>query len=653
MLRRKELWGPLVLPGIVGVSTLVHWITARQFDGFWIMPDEAIYARRALALWQDGHLPLLGGEGAGYGVLYPVLIGAPLALGDFATGYESLKLLQALVMSLAAVPVFFWGRRLMPPLWAAVPAALTVASPLLLYVGLVMTEVLFYPVAALALFAVADAVERATPRAQALALLAIAAAVLTRVQGIVLVAIFAGAVLLDAAFARDGRRLRLFWPLWAVVAAGVIVTLAAPGVFGSYSEVVQGRYPFGDALRLTLDHMGWIVVSTGVLPAAALTLLLVQAVRGREQDAGVRALVAVAVATCVLVALQIGVFASRYAPHLLERDCAAVPPVLFLAFGVWLARGAPRPRLLTGAVALTTLALLAAMPWRDLVIEEALPDTFSLSALYRLRDHDPAVVATLVAAVLLALFALVPTRLRLALPVVVGGALVWATIPAVKEIEARVHWDQTHLVGTPRNWIDVASGDHRVSYLYDGERYFNGVWQAVAWNHNINRVLSVAPTRVPGPMPQRTIEPANDGQLGVPAGYVVATTPHTFLGTPIAHIEQVGEEVAGLTLWRLAKPARLSTIESGIRTNGDMVEPGRLRVFDCAGGRLEMTLLPKATQVVTVRLDDRVVLRQRIGGLPYWNGTAYVPPSPRPRNCLFTIQGQSLLGSTRIEFVRR
>jgi hypothetical protein len=66
-----------------------------------------------------------------------------------------------------------------------------------------------------------------------------------------------------------------------------------------------------------------------------------------------------------------------------------------------------------------------------------------------------------------------------------------------------------------------------------------------------------------------------------------------------------------------------------------------------------MTLLPKETNVVTVLLDGHVATRAKIGGLPYWNGTVDVPVSPSTRVCHFTILGESLLGSTRIVFVRR
>ena len=115
-LRRAGLIAPAAL---VAVSTVAYALAGRRVAGLWIMPDEAIYADRALRLWHHGSLPVFRGQGAGYGFLYPALAAAPLALGSL----ESLKIVQALVMSLAAVPVFLYGRRLMPQTHALVAAA--------------------------------------------------------------------------------------------------------------------------------------------------------------------------------------------------------------------------------------------------------------------------------------------------------------------------------------------------------------------------------------------------------------------------------------------------------------------------------------------------------------------------------------------------
>lgn len=615
------------------------------------MPDEAVYIRRAEHLWDDGPWPLLHGAGAGYGLLYPAIAGLPLAVGDLATGYESLKLLQAFVMSLAAVPVAVWARRLMPPPWPLVAAALTVASPLLLYSGLVMTEVLAYPVAAAALLAVALAVETAAPRDQAIALAAIAAAVLTHVQALVLVAVFAAAILLDAAFARDARRILRFAPLWAVAAVGAVVTVARPGVLGSYSGVV-GSYSVADAAPLVLDHAALTIVATGVAPAAALALLTVRAAAGREDDPAARAFVAVASAAVLLVVLQVGTFASRYAPHLLERDLALLPPLLFLALSLWLARGSPRPRIVTSVVAVGLLAVVVAVSWTDVVVDEALHDSFTLMPLWRIGPEDAATIVAAAAAAVLALLAFVPRPARAVLPALVLVGLVVTSVVAADEIAARDRRDQTLLVGSPRDWIDVATGGRPAAYLYDGESYWNVVWHALVWNDSLRRVVSVRPARVPGPLTQQTLWLDASGDLRLPEHYVVATSSHALRGDVVAQIG--GETDVGVTrLWRLDPPARLSTVTSGVRPNGDMFEPAHILAYDCGGGRFEMTLLPKETDVLTVSLDEKVVLRERIGGLGSWRGGVDVPPSPTPRVCHFSIEGGRLLGSTRLEFVRR
>jgi hypothetical protein len=642
----------LALPAVVGVSTVCQWLAGRRLSGLWIMPDEAIYGERALALWVHGRLPVLRGNGAGYGFLYPALAGFPLSVGTFATGYASLKLLQALTMSLVAVPVFFYGRRLMRPRYALAAAVLALASPLLLYSGLLMTEVLIYPLGALALLMISRAIETASVRDQTAALAVTAAAALTRVQSVVLVAVFAAAILLDAVLARDRRRVRAFWPVWAVVALAVLLVTVAPGAFGAYAGTLRGHYPLGAATGLVVDHLSYLVLSTAIVPVAALAVLLVEALAGRLRDPGARALVAVTVCSVLFVVLQVGLFAARYAPHLLGRDLALLPPVLFTVFALWLDRGAPRPRVVVLPVALLGFALLALTPWTRLVTLDALPDTFGVVILYHLGAVHAASVVAVFAAVAFGLFVLLPRR---AVPLLAGlvlVALAASSVVASNDIRTRVALDQRTLVGVPPNWVERATGAP-VAYLYDGESYWNGVWQVVFWNRNVNDVVSLAPARVEGPMRQRIVHLGADGQLPVPERYIVASDAHAFAGTAVAHLKQAEKDVSGLTLWRLDPPARLTTVLRGVQPNGDMTEPARLRVYDCAGGHLELTLLPKDTDVVTLRLNGKVVQRTRIAGRDYWNGTVFVPPAPPARVCDFEIDGQGLLGSTRIVFVHR
>ena len=198
---------------------------------------------RRVASGATASLAIFHGEGAGYGFLYPVLAGIPLSVGRLATGYASLKLLQALTMSLVAVPISLYGRRFMRPGYALVAGALALASPLTLYSGFLMTEVLIYPLGAFALLAIARAVETATLRDQAIAFGAIALTILTRVQSVVLVAVFAAAIVVNWLLSRERRTLRPFWPVWSVLAAAGAAVAAAPGLFGAYEETLRGHYP--------------------------------------------------------------------------------------------------------------------------------------------------------------------------------------------------------------------------------------------------------------------------------------------------------------------------------------------------------------------------------------------------------------------------
>jgi hypothetical protein len=649
-LRRTDL--AIALGGLVAVSTLIHSALALRFTGLWIMPDEAIYGERALELWRHGTLSILHGDGAGYSVLYPIVAGLPLSLGKLTSGYDSLKVVQAFVMSLTAIPVYFYGRRLMRPGYALLAATLTLASPLLLYSGLVMTEVLIYPLGALALLAVARAVETAALRDQALAFVLIGVAVLTRVQAIVLVPVLAAAVLADSLLTRDRRRLRAFWPVWLVLAIVVAVTLASPAVFGAYAGTVTGSYPVGRATGFAIDHLSYVLLETGIAPAAALVLLIADGLRRRGSvPPAERALLVVASVSLVFVVVQVGLFASRYAPHLLGRDMALLPPILFLVFALWLDRGAPRPRAVATPLVLGIFVLLALTPWHRLVAANALPDTFGVAILYSLGAQHAATAVAVAALVVLLVIAAAPTRALLSLPALVLALLIASSAVAARDIARRVNYDQKNLVGSPADWVARATGAP-VAYLYDGEAYWNGVWQVEFWNENVRNVVSLAPNRVPGPLRQEIVDPDNRGALPIRERYVVASDRHTFVGTPVARVDQTGLPEAGLTLWRLDGQPRLSSTQRDIHPNGDITAPARLTVYDCAGGHLELTLIPKKTRVVTIRLEGRVVQRTHIAGLPYWNGTVYAPPGGGPRVCHFELDAQSLLGSTKIEFVR-
>jgi hypothetical protein len=105
----------------------------------------------------------------------------------------------------------------------------------------------------------------------------------------------------------------------------------------------------------------------------------------------------------------------------------------------------------------------------------------------------------------------------------------------------------------------------------------------------------------------------------------------------------------GVSLCRLDGAPRIATSRTGFKPNGDMFGHAQLVAWGCAGGNLQLTLIPKATNDVSVALDGSVRLHAHVAGLDYWNGAVSVPPTHRGP-CVFTITGGDLLGSTRVEF---
>src|SRR5262245_56291148 len=235
-LRRAPGW--LVVGGLVLVSAALRAWAGHGVPTPWITPDEPLYGLLGQGLYRDGTLSILGGPTPYYSFVVPALEGLPLAFGDLALGYSLLKALQALVISLAAVPVYLWGRTLMARGWAFLAAALTLALPGLAYAGLLMTEVAFYPVLALAAWTIAATLVSPTPLRQVLLLAALVLAAATRIQAIVLAPIFVTALLLEPLLGRTRPRWRRF-----AIALGGIGALAVLWVvvrLGSGSSLLAG-----------------------------------------------------------------------------------------------------------------------------------------------------------------------------------------------------------------------------------------------------------------------------------------------------------------------------------------------------------------------------------------------------------------------------
>jgi hypothetical protein len=642
----------------------------------WIAPDEMTYGLAGESLYRSGSLDILGGPTPYFSALVPAFVGLPLSLGNLVMGYDLLKVLQALTMSLTAVPVFVWGRSLCGPRWALVAAALTLALPGLVYSGLVMTEVLFYPLLVLAGWAAARAIERPSLAAQALLVAAIAVATLTRLQALVLVPAVLGAYGLDAAIARSTATIRRSLPVLglgvvALVALGA-VRLAGGEVLGGYGVVTHGGYSLGSAARYVVYHAASLTILTGVFPVCALLLLLVGAVRGGEPSRSVRAFLAVTASFSAWLVVEVGVFASQYVGRLAERDLIGLAPLLFLALAVWIDRGAPRGYWAMCLVGLAVAAPLAVLPLDRLVTSYAPPDAPTLTALWDLRQASSLRTLEIVffvgAGAAILLFALLPRRRAAVLPALLLVALAGASVAAARDASQQAHDRQSIYLGPDRRWVDHAA-DGPTALLYTRGSGWVGAWETVFWNRRVTSVLGVGGARVFGPLPTTAVHIRPDGRIVTadgsslrpayvvaPLGEVVSVPAYRLAGTLVAFVRRPGSTAGGSALWRVDPPLRLDYRASGLQPNGDVYAGGdaHLTAFAChRGGVFRVTLLIKQPQEVTILRNGTFYTRIRFEApapnQPWRETIATVPRSGRNGTCTLDVRPEALIGTTVFE----
>ena len=350
----------LALGAIVLLSTAFRLGFALAFDVPWITPDEMIYGLVGESLWETGQLSVRGLSTPYYSLLTPALVGLPLTLDDRETGLAIAQALQALAMSLVAVPVYLWGKRLVGPGWALAAAALAVLPPALWYGGLLMTEALFYPAVTVALFALARMLETPTLERQGLFLLAVSIAAAVRLQALVLVPALLLAAGLDAWLARSTATVRRLVPALAGVALATLV-VAVPSltgggdVLGAYGEVTTGASSSSGLLSQLTWHAAALVAMTLGLPLLATATLVVLAGLRGEGDPRVRTFFATTAAYVLALCGQVSLFAVDHLDHVGERYLITVLPPLVLGLVVWIDRGAPRPALVAGPLAVAAV----------------------------------------------------------------------------------------------------------------------------------------------------------------------------------------------------------------------------------------------------------------------------------------------------------
>jgi hypothetical protein len=637
------------LAAIVVGSTAARALLARDLVAPFIMVDEIIWSEIARGIADAGEPLLRGQPDPGYSVVYPLLISPVYALFDsLPDAYAGVKTLNALLMSLAAVPAFFLARRVVSDGLALLAALMAIAIPSLAYTGTVMTENAFYPLFLLVTLVLVLVLERPTPLRVVSLFLLVGLAFATRVQAVAIGPAVVLAPLLLAVFAGHGlvatvKRFRWLYGIAAGATVAVVAyQLTSGSLLGAYGAVGDRSYGTGDALRYLWWHIAELSLYVLVIPLAA-TIVLVA--RARELDERLQAYLAATVALTVCIVPVVATFASEFSDRVEERNMFYVAPLFCIALLAWVERGAPRPRILAAVAAVASAALVVVIPFDRLLTTSAVTDTLMLLPLWSLRDRigedwiTPA--ALVLAAGLAAAFLFVPRRFALVLPLLVLG--LW--IAAIRPIWFGTHGFERFSRGAlfqgirtaERDWVDGAlPSGATADFLWTGRTDRLTVNQTEFFNRGVGPVLYVTePT--PGGLPETRVRvDPRTGLVTYGDGKPVRTRYLLADSSFVPDGKAVAQDAGwGVTLWRVRTPLVSAVRIDGLYPNdtwsGKDVTYLRRR---CRPGRVIVDLssdpsLFSAPQTVVARSNGAVVGRVKLA--PTGRTVLSVPVAPMLR----------------------
>jgi len=603
---------PFVLAGVVVLSSLLQTLLAwrRPTPGYF--PDEYMYAELGRSLLESGS-PLVRGESSHFlPLLYPLLTAPAWLWDDVEHAFRTIQAVNAVTMSLAAVPAFLLARRLrIGDRLALATAAVAVVLPELLYSSSLLAETIAYPLALAAAAAAVAALERPTLRHQLAVLAFSGLAASARLQLAILPLCYLVAVV--AVGLRDGR-LRATLREHAVAAGAISLALVAglgaalAGPVGIYGDVNAYSVDLPVAVRgfganaLVLAYAsGWVIVP-GALIGLALALV-------RPRSRGELGFGVFAVAEIVLLLVEASVVGD--VGRVQERYAMYALPLVVVAFALYASRGWPHLRTyaLLAAVAATSAAVVPLAGYAA----DGSGQSVVLAALRhlegRLGDVGLASLTIALGASALSAVVLVAAYSRRAFATPI--ALTAAALVALAATSAAFAYQhdarsalRTSFLPTDPSWIDAAA-DEPVTLLVGPRSTRADLLSTLFWNRSVDHLALLDGADRPDAF--AVLEPEIDGagRLDLPAGFVL-TDMH---GSTI-HLRDAERVAAGptKTLWRSAGGPQLELLVAGRYFSGLLATDGGFRVWPSEpGGRLagwlELELIAAGTTPVPFEVE--------------------------------------------------
>jgi hypothetical protein len=605
------------LPAVSRPFALAHGLTARvaltlivvgSFAGRLVasaahpapryFPDEYLYTAIARALGA-GQAPNVRGTSANFPALLEPILAAPFhALFSPELAYRLTQAENALLMSLAAVPVYLLARRLsLSSRYALCCAVFAVAIPDLVFASYTLADPVAYPFAMAALAAGVAALERPARRTQLLFLTLAFLATFARVQYVVLPVAF-----VVAAFVVDRRRALKTQRLPLVLLAlplAVALSLGPARVFGYYSNVTN-LHVGGQLLRWAGIDLFLLAFSTGIVLVPGALVALARP-RGRTETA-FASLAAVFGAGLVAEA---ALYASNGSARFQERYLFAVLPLVPIAFGLYVKHGRPA-RIPIALISLLLFALSARLPLSGWAGALGKTDSPFLTAVFRLEKALGTANGSFVLAGLAAAGAagavLVSRRggARYALAATLTFIFV-SSFGALIADSANARDVRHEFLPANPSWVD-ATGLRDVTLLQTAGAPAAGAVEQLYWNRSITHLALVGAAMPTDVYAAPRIRVASDGTLlGVGTNVLVQDYAATAQFANARLVATAGT----FSLWSADSALRLSLLERGRFSDGWLARTGKLSIWPDAAGRTRGTLsftlsLPESATATTI-----------------------------------------------------
>ncbi len=496
----------LALPALFVGAALFHALISRGHVTPFAYPDELLYQKLAQA-FASGTPFVIRGEPYFFSAFLAPLVQAPAWLFDAVPdALATVKVINAAVMTSAVFPVYWLARLLdVRRRDAFLVAAAAVAAPWLAYHSFLLSEPVAYPLFFLVVATSIRVFEHPSGPRQIALVGALLAAVLTRIQFVVLPAAYVVAVLVVPMLRHE-----LFRPALRRHALSVAPLCVLGIVALGFRGPLLGDY-YSDLPTLTptyspADVAAWASRTAALLPWATGWLVLPGAITGllwlgrRAQSRADAAFAVTTVSFALLTFLEIGfVRAADWHHPTVERYVIYLLPLLFIALLAYAQRGAPVPKLAAGvALALAGIAWLLPFPTSapyNYVVDSPTGTSYAFFGQWldarsaSLSDAFPE-LATGVVSLALIVFAFFVLRGR-GHRVVAAGTVLYLLVSTVAfyRMDAGVaRGVKRAWLASPPDWLD-RSGLGRADYLELPGAVSQLGREAETWNRSVARAV--------------------------------------------------------------------------------------------------------------------------------------------------------------------